>query len=182
MTHRTQTVSAGLSLFALIACSSSNSTGPSATGDAGGTSGAIHVNGTLGGQTLTLVDSIAIQTSTQTEFLITSYSGACGYAQAGNEKETSGFLKIKLDTNSPLAPGMYPLTDASSDAEYKTLDATCSSDIKNEATAGTITITASTDAQISGTFDLTFGADHLTGSFAAAVCAGVPSSSSGCTP
>ncbi len=55
-------------------------------------------------------------------------------------------------------------------ASYATQDATCNTSFSETASGGSVTLTTVSGSSVAGTFDLTFGTDHVTGSFSAPIC------------
>jgi hypothetical protein len=74
-------------------------------------------------------------------------------------------------TISPPTTGDYPI-GATSRAVFFTTDAACELGNVTQATAGKITFT-SVGSRYTGSYDLSFGADHVTGNFDAPLCAGI---------
>lgn len=112
-------------------------------------------------------------------------------AEATNNSDTAfangAELEIILKTGGPaLTPTTYHVLSADADgglamtaaASYLKVGPTCSDPSTEVTTAGIVTISAVSNATISGTFDLTFSnGDYATGKFSAPVCVVDPFSS-----
>jgi hypothetical protein len=182
---------AGALLFtALAACSSTPSpgaTGGSATTTTTGTGGpsSATVTGTLAGRTLSPAYAIALKGvddasyPNQISIFIANQPNLCALAQsqASNPNtQKANMLDLILvlgETNASgpaVTPGTYTPSTMPDEltAGYTSLDANCMG-ADSEETAGSVTVTAA-GASFAGTFDLTFGADHVTGSFDAPLC------------
>jgi hypothetical protein len=163
---------------ALIACRGTT------TGDVGSAT----VNGTIGGQTVPTADTISIMTEDDqpdgaagqsTVFItITNVPNICAKIQTPVEPAGEAGLDIELNALGsplplPLGPydiGPFQGAMAAASAEYSTR-VDCGTPTSAQATAGTVTITNSTDNLVEGDFDLTFDTgDHLAGTFSAPQC------------
>lgn len=162
-------------------------------------SGAATVSGPFGGKTLAVKDVFAFQDPTTVDagtrqdltVKITDYLGACGLAMANDShKANASYLKLEVKqlSASPIGPGTYPIessTDAGTngyaEASFKIYDAACAV-TSTKASAGSITIGAASASEVTGTFQLTIGADVVSGSFTAPVCAGASGSGTACVP
>ena len=157
------------------ACGPSTGTTSSAAGSA---------TGTVGGVSLGVQDAFfANGVTTGTVVGVTSFSGACEtlYSSKRYPRSSVG-LSLQLiayEGGGPAgpvtAPGTFALlgTSVGGDtfgASWDSVDGSCG-DTTTQATGGTVTVTAVTASQLTGTFDLTFGGDHVTGSFSATDCA-----------
>ena len=165
--------------LALLACGSS-SAGGTAQGSAAGSA-----TGTVRGVALGVQDAFfSNEVATGTVLGVTSFPGACEalYTNMHYPHGSAG-LSIQLiaypsggGTAGPVtAPGTFTLLGStiggnSFGAAWTSVDASCNP-TSVQATGGTIDLTEVTASQLKGTFDLTFGADHLTGSFTASDCA-----------
>jgi hypothetical protein len=168
--------------LALLACGSS-STGATAQGSAAGSA-----QGTVRGVALGVQDAFfSNEVATGTVLGVTSFPGACEAIYTNKHyPHGSAALSIQLvaypsgGTAGPVtAPGTFTLLGTSLDgnsfgAAWTSVDASCNP-TSVQATGGTIDLTEVTASQLEGTFDLTFGADHLTGSFTASNCAAAAS-------
>jgi hypothetical protein len=121
------------------------------------------------------------------QILILDSAGACADLQADSFPPNTTYLNLGVFTNDatgayvPPGPGDYPVKEAttgnSSTATFAIDDATCQPGYEQggNATGGNVHI-ASIDLAdgggVSGSFDLTFGSDRLSGSFNAAACPG----------
>jgi hypothetical protein len=182
-----------IALSAAVACTSGG-TGSSITGTA-------TVTGMLNGQAFAAADAnsatvmVPIQgTSTSANsglVTIASASGLCQDANANLEPKSTKYLFLAFtdldlttaQTTAPTAPGVYSIFTGTpvsklALAVYAQSDANCRAvpGAAENATAGTITLTAVNGGSYSGTFDLTMAgsgagpADHITGQFIAAYC------------
>jgi hypothetical protein len=132
--------------------------------------------GTFLGSTLSPKDEIAYESHPTSQYEVvvgvSDYSPACSL---GNDnKANSSAMAIIYSDTTPLVPATIDLTKTSVlFAQYTKFDATCQS-TGESATSGTVTFTRVDSCGVVGTFDLTFNADHVTGSFSAPVCANLP--------
>ncbi len=173
---------AALLFIGLTACSSSSTGGTG--GDAA--TGTATVTGTLSGRTLSPARAVALEGAddpsypNQISIFIANQADPCALLQslgADPGAQQANLLDLILvlgetDANGPaVTPGTYTPTTMPDEltAGYTSLDASCQGS-DNEETAGSVTVTAA-GASYVGTFDLTFGADHVTGSFDAPLCA-----------
>jgi len=139
------------------------------------------VNGTVAGSTLAAQDAIFADmtgaSTTGTVLGITSARAFCDDVTKNQLPKNAVGLSIQLVSNGGVvtAPGTFNLLGTSSGtaffgAAWDALDATCNS-TTTHATAGTVTVTSISASQLTGTFDITFGSDHVSGSFDASSCA-----------
>ena len=159
------------------------------------------VTGTFAGQALDIADSASFQGTTgMTSYLdvvLSSTSGICSVAVQQAAKANTNRLELLIQNigasnATPLAAGVYTVTNGDPavtgndavtgasagylqvSANYNTYDASCAPTLAptaSGATSGTITVDATTAADVSGSFDLRFpGGDHLSGRFASPVC------------
>ena len=183
-----RSLSFGLGLFALsltAACGSSSSTTGSAT-----------LEGTLSGKAVPLQSAAffgatATQGSTTASsmlILMGSSSDLCGaITSSGTSTDPNktvpneqGLAVSLVNFGGPLSTQTYPLTASGGSAtgvvgvaEYYASDAAGKATVQIAATSGSITLTSvgfASGTTASGTYDLTFGADHVTGSFNAPWC------------
>lgn len=137
------------------------------------------------GKPLNAQDSVAFEAhTTQYEVVvgITDYKGACGL---GNDvKANSNVIAIIYQDATPLAPAMIDIAQTNTlSVQFTEFDGTCQSPAGESASSGTITFTRVDSCAVTGTFDLMFNTDHVTGSFAAPVCAAAPDGgTSNCKP
>lgn len=125
-----------------------------------------------------IVDQIFYGRSGIYEFKLTDYPMACSLQQASNtNKQNSQYWKMLIETplSGVLPAGKYALDVASNGVTLKYVgvhkrDATCT-EIDDNATSGSVTITAATSTSISGTIDavLPIGG-AVTVPFSAAFC------------
>jgi hypothetical protein len=134
------------------------------------------ITGTFLGKTLTPQDEIAFQAHTtqyETVVGITDYKGACGL---GNDvKANSNVLAIVYQGSTPLVPATIDVAQTNTmSIQFTEFDGTCQSPAGESASSGKITFTQVDDCAVTGSFDLVFNSDHVTGTFAAPVCAAAP--------
>jgi hypothetical protein len=143
--------------------------------------GQASVTGTLGGSAFVAKDAIELFESESSKYIleISDYANACG-AGAGTHA-SSGVVSIIYDGSLALASGTYDIAKtAGFSAKHVQYDATCRPSASVAATSGTITFgKLNKCGGTTGTFDLMFGADHVTTSFTASVCS-VASAAGGC--
>jgi hypothetical protein len=160
----------------LAACSGSTST-------LGGGGGSAAVNGKAGGTAVDAVEAVGLvgtqmengTTASYAGVAITNIAGTCALLQRhGNPKNAQALTMEVVGTGTSIAPGTYAVggqTTPFASAAFDAQDATCTSTTNEQATSGSVVLTAVSSASIDGSFDLTFpGGDHLTGSFTAPVC------------
>lgn len=153
--------------------------------------------GTVGGAAFTAMDGIAKNamptafffTGTVQAMLISEYTGSC-QKQASNEGVKNGRVMLvglanlvaaggdagstyssntpkgdyNIVTAKPTAPGLY------AQVIYQKYDAACAVGTSLTATAGKISVTTVSTQGYAGTYDLTFGAEHVTGTFGTINC------------
>jgi hypothetical protein len=149
------------------------------------------VTGTVGGQSFDAQDAVFITGSsastTGTIVGMTTFGALCNAVTTNQIPKSSRVLSFQLaeangTTAGPVTgPGTFDFLGSSSGAtkvfaaNWESFDATCTP-TSTSATGGSVTVTAVTATHIAATFDVTFGTDHITGSFDASACA-APSSS-----
>lgn len=181
-----------IAVAAAIACTSG--------GGGSGITGTATVTGTLNGHAFQAADALSatamvpVQGGTPANsglVTIASASGLCQDASANLEPKSTQYLflvftdvdLVTSQTSPPTAPGVYVIasgTQASkvAIARYDQSDAFCHAvpGAAENATSGTITLTAVNAGSYSGTFDLTMAGggaspvDHVTGQFNAPFC------------
>ncbi len=124
---------------------------------------------------------------------LTSYANGCTVQKANDAHvANSTYLKMyfgkKNSTTAPtITPGTYAIGMSAPDgngtvitggAQLKSFDNVCLPGI-TMATAGTLTLTTYTATDATGSFDLTFGSDKLTGTFGASLCDITPPAAAG---
>ncbi len=161
---------------ALVACSSSSG---------GGGDGSATVNGTIQGMAVPAMAAVGLSsvvmagsmTESAVGAAITNIKGACGVLQKnGNPPDASTlFVEVVADSGS-VAPGTYNIVSQGfgASAKYILEDQNCIDLLKEPASSGTVTL-SSIGSSVNGSFDLMFGADHLTGTFSAPICVYSPS-------
>jgi hypothetical protein len=141
-----------------------------------GGDGAGTVNGTLQGLSFSVGDAISL-TRNGHEIAITDYGGAC--TTANSVKANSNVL-VFFFAATAFATGTYAVGgNGGVSVQYAHYDATCNSPNGESATSGSVVITGITDSGVSGTFDVTFATDHITGTFDASTCT-PPGTQQGC--
>jgi hypothetical protein len=141
-----------------------------------------------GGASLDVQDAFfANGVTTGTAVGVVSFADACATLYTSKRvPKGSGGLSLQLisyasgSAGPVTAPGTFTLIGVQPGAdafgaEWTFVDAPCT-DTTVSATGGTVSVTAASGSQHTGTFDLTFGSDHLTGSFSASDCAAAASS------
>lgn len=138
--------------------------------------GPASVSGTVAGESIDSSDAIAEKTSVPVVgdslhvVIGGDTSDLCADFSQGILRKSSSRLEFTLlKLGKSLAPGAYPIKDGAIAAATK-LDSACGDVLTRVASGGTVTITSIEAATIEGTFDLTFDADHVEGSFSAALC------------
>jgi len=139
-----------------LACSSSSGSG--------------SVDGTVGGTSLSVSDAVVYSVTSSTAIAVVSTSGMCDYFDKGEFPKN--ITALVMYVSPPVTtPGTFQVgSPGAVEATWSVYDASCNATPTN-ATAGSVTLTAVTPARITGTFDLNFGTDHVSGSFSAASCA-----------
>jgi hypothetical protein len=108
---------------------------------------------------------------------ITSAPSLCSTLASGKEPKSGRYLvlapfQVQPDLSvSPPRTGDYPI-GANARAVFFTTGTACDLGNVTEATAGKFTFT-SVGNRYTGSYDLSFGADHITGNFDAPVCSGI---------
>jgi hypothetical protein len=161
----------GLGLLAVLgACGGSNS-----------------ASGTVEGASLSVRDALSFQATLTADlpdggavylvgFVLTDTSGICADIAAQRSPPSTTILSVGVEGFQPITLGTYPVSLLPNPdltvAAFVKADANCQSAVSDEATSGSVTFSAISSGQASGTFDLTFpDAGHLTGSFSAPNCA-----------
>jgi hypothetical protein len=141
--------------------------------------GPASVSGTVGGQSVDVSDAVFEKRTTTIPFLGTltsttvvigsSPASLCEDLAAGIKRK--GTSRVSLVFSDSVVVGEYVVGNGDSkvQAGVSKLDAVCSSLVSQSAGAGKVVITRVSD-EISGTFDLAFGADRITGAFSAHAC------------
>ena len=183
-----------LALLLLSACSSNNpamdggtdassdvSTDTSSS-DSGSNcaSASATVTGTIQAATLSAKDAVyAPPANGGSAFAaIADVANVCPIVKANANKANAKVFVLVFTGGAPKV-GMTPVGSMVLDAQWAAYDATCSS-MGGSADSGSVTITRADSCGVVGTFDLTFGNDHVTGSFTAPTCT-IPPSDGGST-
>jgi hypothetical protein len=188
---------------AICGCGSSSSSSSSSASSSGAAQGGTSVNGTFGGQTLTVQDAIAeIETEamvpvtvTSANIFIASVGSLCSLAQRHVSSPDASLLDLNFGgPGTQITPGTYEVNGNGSSAMFgaayfSSQDARCAGTFSAIGKSGTITITDVSPSSVSGSFDVVFNAtsstgatsataDHVTGHFSAPVCS-VPATDGG---
>jgi hypothetical protein len=134
----------------------------SGSNGAGGATGSASATGTLQGVTFTPMDAV----SYSGDVALADFAGICAFGLS-EAKPGATYLYLVFVGGSVVVGS----TDVGSSLQVQSVvaDPSCKSTIEN-ATAGTVTISQADASQVTGTFDLTFAEDHLSGSFIAPTC------------
>ncbi|HEY1960726.1 MAG TPA: hypothetical protein VGH28_34175 [Polyangiaceae bacterium] len=129
-------------------------------------------SGTFAGSSFAAKDAIEMfdPTVAKFTFLVTDYAGAC--AAGGAPRAGSTVVAITYDGNALKAGDYDVASTAGLHATYTRYDATCGVAATETATTGKITFDRLDNCGGTGSFDLTFGADHVTASFTGSICLG----------
>ncbi len=143
-------------------------------------SASTSATGTVGGASLNAQDAVFANLQTPstsgTVLAVTSFTGACDDVTNSRLPKSSAVLSIQMVSNggTVTAPGTFSFPNATGanflGASFAAYDATCTA-TRTDATSGSVSVTAVSASQMTGTFELTFGNDHLSGSFNASYCA-----------
>jgi hypothetical protein len=154
------------------------------------TTGSASVSGTINGQPMAPRDAVSavlqVGSNSVGEILIGSYDTICAKINAHQEPRNSQAVAIEIGNRSstsitaPTATGTYPVvlatdhshTGLQASLQFLATDASCNLITNIDAVAGgTVTLTRIDATGYAGTFDVTFGTSHVTGSFTSAQCA-----------
>jgi hypothetical protein len=129
---------------------------------ASGATGSATTTGTLQGAPFTPMDAV----SYSGDVAIADFSGICAFSLS-EAKPGATYLYLFFVGGSVVVGA----TDvgASLQVQSVVVDQSCNSTIEN-ATTGTVTISQADASGVTGTFDLTFAEDHISGSFVAPTC------------
>jgi hypothetical protein len=133
------------------------------SGDAGGATGSATATGTLQGAAFTPMDAV----SYSGDVALADFSGICAFGLS-EAKPGATYLYLVFVGGSVVVGE----TDVGPSLQIQSVVAdpsSCNSTIEN-ATAGTVTVSRADASQVTGTFDLTFADDHVSGSFVAPTC------------
>ena len=128
------------------------------------------VTGTLGGAAFAPKDAIEVFDSESAKFVIrvTDYASACTYAS--DLHASSSVIAITYDQTLLSAGSLDIAKTPSLSAKHIVYGTTCAATTTTDATSGTVTFSKVNQCGAQGTFDLTFGTDHVTATFTASVC------------
>ena len=180
-----------ITLAALLAPFAAVTVGCSNDDDASGGSG-LTVDGTIGSASLTPRAALAVYGSLSTS-TVTDDDGGTTVTETNGlviniadkddtctvlHTQSATFLSLEL-TGQPTAGSTFTVIDADvtsattgqAEVDFSGSTATCADNgASATATSGTVTVTAISSSEVSGTFDVTFANGHLTGSFTAPIC------------
>jgi hypothetical protein len=168
-------MAAAVSIGATVAACSSSS------GGAG--SGTASVTGTIQGAAVPASDAVGLSSvasggsEAAVGAIITNVASACTVLQDhGNPPGATALIVAVSAMGGSVATGTYAVVTQGfgATASYATQDATCNTSFSENASGGSVTLTTVSGSTVAGTFDLTFGSDHLTGSFSAPICSYAP--------
>jgi hypothetical protein len=156
----------------VAACGGDPKSGPGSTCTDAGTA---SVSGTLLGNAFAARDAVAFPTGASSGFIIvTDFSGACTYVGTTDAKASSNVISFDF-AKTAIAAGTFDTTSV--EVQYAQFDAKCSSPQGESASSGSVTISSADSKTVTGTFDLVFSSDHVTGSFTAPLLAQAATSS-----
>ena len=104
-----------------------------------------------------------------TDVVITDFAGACRVVSSNALYANSKVIDLHFRGSGVLQPGTYNAGSNGLFPQYATFDARCSSPSGESAGGGSVVVT-SVAPTITGTFDLFFNSDHVTGTFDAPIC------------
>ena len=111
-----------------------------------------------------------------TNISLVNKAGICGYLAPNESFKNLVHLDL-LITPTLSAPGTFQIDSSGAlVVVWNAYDDACNT-WDAHATAGAVTITSVTSTEIQGSFDLTFGGDHVTGTFDASLCSPVQDAS-----
>jgi hypothetical protein len=129
---------------------------------ASGSTGSATATGTLRGSAFTPMDAV----SYSGDIALADFTGICAFGLS-EAKPGATYLYLVFVAGSVVVGQ----TDVGPSLQVQSAvaDQSCNSTIEN-ATAGTVTISQADASQVTGTFDLMFAHDHVSGSFVAPTC------------
>jgi hypothetical protein len=154
----------------------------------GGSAGNASVKGTINGKSFSSAHAISSNAAGQTSavVIISNVSDLCSRVSSPTPPLNTQALTFSLfevdssdNVSAPAHTGDYAvLAQAGAagqfvSAGYEAIGATTSDTTEAEPTAGKVTLTSFANDDFVGTFDLTFGTDHVTGTFDPTPCAGI---------
>ena len=159
-----------------------------ASGCGGPSDGSAAVTGTIAGKSFASANAVANTSgsgqSVSALVVISDVGNLCGNIDADNDTTNAQALTFDLfeadmsgNTVAPAHSGDYVIaTDATmtgqlAGANYVAVGASTADKTESVATAGKVTLTGVASGHYVGSFDLTFGTDHVTGTFDTAPCA-----------
>ena len=154
LANKRQSLASALGAIALVSACAGNDIGA--------------VNGMVNGASLVVRDCVAYSTGSATAIALIDVGGICGYFGSNSTPKNSTALVIYFQNS--MTTGSFSVGGASNvSADWSVSDATCTRSL-TLASSGTVTITATSATNVTGEFDLSFGADHVSGRFNAATC------------
>jgi hypothetical protein len=142
----------------------------SPSGGSAGVSGSARVSGQLLGKTFAPVDAASYEDSGAFSFVLYDERGVCAELMANTVKANSSAVVFTV----PDVTVGKTFPDVN--AQFAEFDASCNSPA-GESGYGSVTITASDAASVSGTFSFTLNGDTISGGFVAPTCANVAAGS-----
>jgi hypothetical protein len=162
-------------VVAAVACGG-QTTAPSGPGSA-------TVDGTVEGQVVPTNAAVGLYsleseyggTRVLTGALVTNVTDACTVLQHhGNPAGASSLIAAVVATGNTLPTGTYTISataNPSASVFYGVENDACTETTSEQASSGTVTLSAISQTLIAGSFDATFAnGDHVTGTFSAPVC------------
>jgi hypothetical protein len=150
-----------------------------------------HIEGSVAGKTFDVADSagnnLTAGANTDGTVVLSSVDSLCSAITANTAKINSQLLSLDIfeadgsnPTAAPTHSGQYAFATTTAGvngkffaAFYESIGATTNDVTQTAATGGSLTLNSFANQHYSGSFDLTFGSDHLTGTFDAPRCAGL---------
>lgn len=140
------------------------------------------VSGTFSGQSMLTADAISnmvVQSNgSAAEILLSTKSNQCSafndhQALKSGQSVVLQFATISGNSIAAPAAGTYTINSSTGNtaiAEYLATDANCGITNLQRAASGTVTVASVAATGYGGSFDLTFGTDHVTGTFNSGTC------------
>jgi hypothetical protein len=143
------------------------------------------VSGTFQGNAFTARDALSYQLpglsgEVVTTIELTDYGDACSAALNSRNHPNESLLGIFIDHSGPLGTGTFDILSSTLpniQVLYEKGDALCQVTRNESATSGVVIIDNVGSGGVSGSFNLEFSSDHVTGVFDAPKCQGVGTAS-----
>jgi hypothetical protein len=132
--------------------------------------GRASVTGSFSGTAFAPKDAVELFEAESAKFVINvvDYANACSLG--ANLHAGSSVVSIEY-TGDPLSSGTFDVTKTEGlSVKYVEYDSTCKPAKSAPAATGSITFDKADECGAKGSFDLTFGTDHVTATFTASVC------------